>query len=117
MQLKKFRVTKADGEIVIIDAQNIENAISIARSQFGQLPNDINEKIAIDLLTEFSNLGKLLNEASVSIKKGNRDLDWETVYRASKRISEAFKVSEDKINTLAGSLVKIDKENNEHESI
>lgn len=112
MQLKKFRVTKADGEVVIIEAQNIENAISIARSQFGQLPNDINEKIAISLLNELTSLGKLFNDASASIKKGNRELDWETVYKASKSISEALKVSEDKINTLAGSLVKVEKENN-----
>lgn len=117
MQLRKFRVTKSDGEVVIIEAQNIENAISIARSQFGQLPNDVNEKIAINLLNELSNLGKLFNETSASIKKGNRDLDWESVYKASKGISKALKISEDKINTLAGSLVKVEKENEKHEGI
>lgn len=110
MQLKKFRVIKADGEVVIIEAKNIENAISIARSQFGQLPNDINEKIALSLLSELSGLGKLFNGASASIKKGNRELNWGAVYKASKSISEALKVSEEKINTLAGSLVKVEKE-------
>ena len=115
MQLKKFRVIKADGEVVIIEAQNIENAISIARSQFGQLPNDINEKIALSLLSELSNLVKLFNDTSASIRKSNRELDWEAVYRASKGISKTLEESKVKINTLAGSLVKVEKENNNEE--
>ena len=112
MSLKKFRVTKANGEVVIIEAKNIEDAASLARSRFGQLPNDINDKISTNLITDITNLIRQLSENVIEIKKAEKSMEWEKVYAVSHSIINSLSSTSEDIGKLVGSLVKIDKEEN-----
>lgn len=114
MSLKKFRVTKANGEVVIIEAVNMEDAISKARSQFGQLPNDINDKIVSDLVYNLTALMRKLGESISEIKHHSKEMEWTEIYRVANKLSEDAVLASNDIKSLVGSMVKISKgENNE----
>lgn len=110
MSLKKFRVGKSDGTSVIIEAKNMEDAITQARSQFGQLPNDINNKITISIISDANSLIRDLGELIVNLKKGCRSLEWEEVYASAHSIMQRLNETSEDIKKLAGSMVKVDKD-------
>lgn len=114
MSLKKFRVTKANGDVVIIEAANMEDAISKARSQFGQLPNDINDKIVSDLVYNLTALMRKLGESITEIKHHNKEVEWTEIYNIANKLSEDAVLASNDIKSLVGSMVKISKgEDNE----
>lgn len=114
MTQKKFRVQKADGTTVIIEANNIDDAISKARSQFGQLPNDINNKISISTIEKINSLIGELDYEKELLKKELKVMEWESYYKEAHSISAKLREYADTIDSLVGSMVKINKgENNE----
>lgn len=109
MALKKFRVQKADGSTVIIEANNIEDAISQARSRFGQLPNDINNKISVEVIAKINSLIGELEYDKELLKQNYRNMEWESYYDETHSISNKLKEYADEFNNLVGSMVKIDR--------
>lgn len=114
----KYRVICPDGKSVIIEASNMENARTIARSRFGQLPNDINHNIVSDILSDLSSLiGEITNNSS-SLRQSTREYDWEAVYSTFNNISDMLSNKSAEIKSRAGSMVKINnikKENTDEE--
>ena len=109
MTPKKFRVQKADGSTVIIEANNIEDAISQARSRFGQLPNDINNKISIEVITKINALIGELEYNKELLKKDYKNMEWGAYYDETHSISNKLKEYADEFNNLVGSMVKIER--------
>lgn len=108
--MKKFRVAKVDGTYEIIEAQNMENAISIARNKFGQLPNDINNKIVENISGSVQALSREIEECLKHIKLGAKELDWNSVYVNVHRIVKELNSTSEELSKQAGSMVKVDKE-------
>ncbi|MEG1565346.1 MAG: hypothetical protein RR342_01210 [Bacilli bacterium] len=108
--MKKFRVTKADGTIEVIEALNLENAASIARHKFGQLPNDINTEIVNNAINSLLKLSKELEKNVSEIRRFSKDLDWDSAYNRTHKIIESLVTTGVEQSKLIGSMVKIDKE-------
>ena len=108
--MKKFRVTKVDGTVEIIEANNMENSISLARNKFGQLPNDVNTKIVNDVIDSLYNISSIVKNAYIDIRSGAKELDWEKVYAMTHDVIESLKQETEKQEKLVGSMVKINKE-------
>lgn len=107
--MKKYRVTKPDGTHVIIEALNMEDAITKARAQFGKLPNDINNEILNEVSTVLSALGSQLDEASSHIRDSKKSLCWEDAYKSVKDLSKRLADTSEAISKKVGSMVKINK--------
>lgn len=108
--MKKFRVTKVDGTVEIIEANNMENAISLARNKFGQLPNDVNTKIVNNVIDSLYYISNKVKQSYAEIRSGAKELDWEKVYAITHENIEALKQEIEKQEKLVGSMVKINKE-------
>lgn len=108
--MKKFRVAKVDGTYEIIEATNMENAISIARNKFGQLPNDINNKIVEDISHSIQLISRSIENNSKQIRLGAKELDWNRVYVNVHRIIDELILTSKELEKQAGSMVKINKE-------
>lgn len=115
--MKKFRVTKVDGTVEIIEANNMENAISLARNMFGQLPNDVNTKIVNDVIDSLYEISTAVKDAYITIRSGAKELDWEKVYAETHKVIEDLKTEIEKQEKLVGSMVKINKEENTSEEV
>lgn len=110
MELKKYRVQKADGSTVIIDAYTIKDAVMKAREQFGQLPNDINNKISEEGIEKIISLISELEYSKEKLIKNLKNMEWESYYRESHSISAKLREYADAIDSLVGRMVKINKE-------
>lgn len=108
--MKKFRVTKVDGTVEIIEAANMENAISLARNKFGQLPNDVNTKIVNDVMDSLYSISNEIKNAYIEIRSKAKELDWESVYSITHSNIEKLKQEIEKQEKLVGSMVKVNKE-------
>lgn len=106
--LRKFRVMTSKGE-VFINARNMHDAISKARTEIGQLPNDINTKITKNVLDEINELQSLLDTFKSQIKDSARSLDWNDVYKNTKQASLRIHDCACKCKEQIGSMLKIIK--------
>lgn len=113
MSLKRFRVTKSDGSVEIIEANNMDDAISKAKHQFGKLPNDINAEIVEDVISNIKALMTNLGESITQVRASSKELDWEKVYVTVKQMCSSLQDDSDVINKLVGSMVKVDKNEDE----
>lgn len=113
--MKKYRVQKSDGTVEIIEALNIDDAVSKARSLFGQLPNDINNAITTQLLNDLTSIESKISDGIESIREENRILNWNAVYCKIHEILGLMKECEEQTKQLVGSMVKINKENEDEE--
>lgn len=105
----KYRVICPDGNSVIIEASNMENARTIARSRFGQLPNEINQSIVSDILSDLNSLIGDITTQSSSLRQNTREYDWDVVYSTLNNISGILSTKSSEIKSRAGSMVKINK--------
>lgn len=106
--MKKYRIAKVDGTYDIIVANNIDQAISIARNKYGQLPNEINKKIIKDTNELLQEMVDEIEKCRDTMLQESKELDWNAVYN---RINECMKTTEDKgrdIRNKLGSMVKIE---------
>lgn len=110
MILKKYRIQKADGKSVIIEAENMEKAITIAKSKFGQLPNEINAEIIGDVLSKLSLFCERLSEEISNMREDRKSYEWGVLYDKLNQLSEEFTETSLEIKTLSSSMVKINKE-------
>lgn len=105
--MKKFAVTLVDGQRVLIDAVNLHDAVSKARIQYGQLPNDVNAKIAQDIKeavnTDIDKLSKHLS----SLLTASENLDWESVYLHAGHLCDVAKDLSEYVDDARGSLIKV----------
>lgn len=108
--LKKYRVKTIDNEVKIVLAKNIHDAMSKARLEVGQLPNDVNLKVVSNALTLLQDKINSLKEISDLIKVNSKDYNWDSIYEQLKSLQNDFTNDADTINDLAGSMVKINKE-------
>ena len=111
MELKKYRVQKADGTQVIIEAENIDKAITIAKSKFGQLPNEINAKIIEGILSKLSVFCENLSVSISNIREDKRSLDWGTLYDKLNTISDDLNNTGEEVRDSLNSMVKLRKDN------
>lgn len=105
--MKKFRVAKSDGTSVIIEAQNIDEAILIARKKFGPLPNDVNKKITDDALNSIQISMKELESYYKAIKLSEKELDWKEVYLTIHKIVDTFNVVGNDLKKFSENMVGI----------
>lgn len=109
--MKKYRVTKSDGTKVIIEANNLEDAVSKARAQFGKLPNDINKEIMSEVSAVLKALNSELIETNTHVLDSKKSLCWDEAYSKVKNISKSLVDAAETISQKAGSMVKIKRQN------
>lgn len=105
--MRTYRVAKVDGTYDLISANNIEQAISIARNKYGQLPNDINKKIVNQIDTILHEITEQISNYRESVSQSVKELDWNSVYV---QINKLMLFTDDKqidIRNKLGSMVKI----------
>ena len=110
--LKKFRVMTSKGE-VIIDAKNIHDAISRARQEIGQLPNDINTKICQDIIDELTDLQNTIEDIKLRIKTSSKNLEWNDVYSETKQLPVKAEEYLARCVEKVGSMHKIEVDKND----
>ena len=110
--VKNFSVLTLDGKRVIIEARNAHDALTIARNEIGQLPNDINTKIVKNLTADINTTISLLANTCSQIKEKGRELDWEKVYKEIKELSSILSEKSETYSQMDGSMVKVRKDNN-----
>lgn len=107
--MKKFAVTLADGNRQIIEAANLHDAISKARMQYGQLPNDINAKIVNNISDNIDSMISSLSAIKASLQDSAKNLDWNSVYATAGKTCDSLNAYASDIHDARGSLVKVDK--------
>lgn len=105
--MKKYRVTCSNGNIEIIEAENMDAAISIARKKFGKLPNEVNKEISSEIIKKSVDLVNKLKEHLDSIKENSRVFSWDDVYRSADEISKMFTENGEEIGSLCKKLKKV----------
>lgn len=107
--MKKFAVTLADGRREIIEASNLHDAVSKARIQYGQLPNDINAKIVSNISNTIDEVILKLRKTKMSLEESAKELDWNNIYLIASELCNNLEEYASDIHDARGSLVKVDK--------
>lgn len=107
--MKKFAVTLADGNHVIIEAVNLHDAVSKARMQYGQLPNDINAKIVNGMSDNIDAAIEVLRRTKQTIQDSAKNLDWTDVYTSIGAMCDNLQSCASDMHDARGSLVKVDR--------
>lgn len=107
--MKRFAVTLSDGKREIIEAANMHDAVSKARMQYGQLPNDINTKIVNSISDNLDNIISAFKAAKLLLQDSAKNLDWNAVYELTGKVCNDMSSYASDIHDARGSLVKVDK--------
>lgn len=105
--MKKFAVTLSNGKRVFISAVNLHDAVSKARIQYGQLPNDVNSKIVQDIRDSVNADIQELQRGLETISNAAKTLDWTTVYQAAGTLCSTASSLSEYVDDARGSLVKV----------